>query len=140
MKVLLLLLHMDNHPVGWPLLYETPLGMFCLYGKVMRIVHRVCTCSYLIRVPSELRKRSGENLVGSSKVSGSRRNFLRLQMTVAPLGIVHFRPLEVNSIALLKSQQTFQQTFQQSFYSSVAHPVVLTTMLKILLKSLLRFN
>ena len=26
---------MDNHPVGWPLLYETPLGMFCLYGKVM---------------------------------------------------------------------------------------------------------
>ena len=25
--------------------------------------------------------------------------------------------LEVNSIALLKSQQTFQQTFQQSFYS-----------------------
>ena len=29
-------LHMDNHPVGLPLLYETPLGMFCLYGKVMR--------------------------------------------------------------------------------------------------------
>ena len=26
---------MDNHPVGWQLLYETPLGMFCLYGKVM---------------------------------------------------------------------------------------------------------
>ena len=26
---------MDNHPVGWPLLYETPLGMFCLYGKVL---------------------------------------------------------------------------------------------------------
>ena len=35
------------------------------------------------------------------------------------------RVLEVNSIALLKSQQTFQQTFQQSFYSSVGHPVVL---------------
>ena len=29
---------MDNHPTGWPLLYETPLGMICLYGKVM-----VCT-------------------------------------------------------------------------------------------------
>ena len=26
---------MDNHPTGWPLLYETPLGMICLYGKVM---------------------------------------------------------------------------------------------------------
>ena len=26
---------MDNHPMGWPLLYETPLGMFCLYGNVM---------------------------------------------------------------------------------------------------------
>ena len=24
---------MDNHPVGWPLLYETPLGMFWLYGR-----------------------------------------------------------------------------------------------------------
>ena len=27
---------MDNHPTGWPLLYEAPLGMICLYGKVMR--------------------------------------------------------------------------------------------------------
>ena len=26
---------MDNHPLGWPPLYETPLGMFCLFGKVM---------------------------------------------------------------------------------------------------------
>ena len=26
---------MDNHPMGWPLLYEAPLGMICLYGKVM---------------------------------------------------------------------------------------------------------
>ena len=26
---------MDNHHMGWPLLYETPLGMICLYGKVM---------------------------------------------------------------------------------------------------------
>ena len=42
----------------------------------------------------------------------------------------------LNSIALLKSQQTFQQAFQQSFYSSVGHPVVLET----LLKSLLRFH
>ena len=25
---------MGNHPVGWPLLYETLLGMFCLYRKV----------------------------------------------------------------------------------------------------------
>ena len=41
-----------------------------------------------------------------------------------------------NSIALLKSQQTFQQ----SFYSSVGHPVVLETLLKTLLKSLLRFQ
>ena len=40
--------------------------------------------------------------------------------------------LGVNSIALLKSQQTFQH----SFYSSVGHPVVLET----LLKSLLRFQ
>ena len=32
---------MDNHPVGWPLLYETPLGMFCLYGKVMHMELRV---------------------------------------------------------------------------------------------------
>ena len=48
--------------------------------------------------------------------------------------------LEVNSIALLKSQQTFQQTFQHSFYSSVGHPVVLETLLKSLLKSLLRFQ
>ena len=31
---------MDNHPVGWPLLYETPLGMFCLCGKVMlHLIH-----------------------------------------------------------------------------------------------------
>ena len=37
-----------------------------------------------------------------------------------------------NSIALLKSQQTFQQRF----YSCVGHPVVLET----LLKSLLRFQ
>ena len=28
-------LSMDNHPTGWPLLYETPLGMICLHGKVM---------------------------------------------------------------------------------------------------------
>ena len=35
-------------------------------------------------------------------------------------------PLEVNSIALLK--------YQQSFYSSVGHPVVLETLLKSLLK------
>ena len=49
----------------------------------------------------------------------------------------YFRPfLEVNSIALLKSQQTFQQ----SFYSSVGHPVVLETLLKSVLKSLLRFQ
>ena len=26
---------MDNHPKGWPLLYETPCGMIGLYGKVM---------------------------------------------------------------------------------------------------------
>ena len=28
---------MNKHPMGWPLLYEyeTPLGMICLYGKVM---------------------------------------------------------------------------------------------------------
>ena len=26
---------MDNHPMGWPLLYETLLGMICLYRKVM---------------------------------------------------------------------------------------------------------
>ena len=48
--------------------------------------------------------------------------------------------LEVNSIAMLKSQQTFQKTFHQSFYSSVGHPVVLETLLKSLLKSLLRFQ
>ena len=41
-----------------------------------------------------------------------------------------------NSIALLKSQQTFKQ----SFYSSVEHPVVLETLLKRLLKSLLIFQ
>ena len=41
-----------------------------------------------------------------------------------------------NSIALLKSEQTFQQSCQQSFYSSVGHPVLLET----LLKSLLRFE
>ena len=29
-------LRMDNHPPGWPLLYETPLGMIFLYGKVLR--------------------------------------------------------------------------------------------------------
>ena len=28
---------MDNHPMGWPLLYETPLGMLCLYRKVMEV-------------------------------------------------------------------------------------------------------
>ena len=33
---------MDKCPMGWPLLYKTPLGMFCLYGKVM-----VGTCSSL---------------------------------------------------------------------------------------------
>ena len=26
---------MDNHPMGWLLLYQTPLGKICLYGKVM---------------------------------------------------------------------------------------------------------
>ena len=51
---------------------------------------------------------------------------------VHPLGSVVLDDLEVNSIALLNSQQTFQQ----SFYSSVGHPVVLET----LLKSLLRFQ
>ena len=25
--------------MGWPLIYNTPLGMFCLYGKVMRDVN-----------------------------------------------------------------------------------------------------
>ena len=25
----------DNHPMGWPLLYETPLEMFYLCGKEM---------------------------------------------------------------------------------------------------------
>ena len=39
-------LHMDNYPVGWPLLYETPLGMCCLYGKVMS-----SKISYLITWP-----------------------------------------------------------------------------------------
>ena len=34
--IVITFLRMDNHPVGWPLLYETPLGMFCLYGKVMQ--------------------------------------------------------------------------------------------------------
>ena len=38
------------------------------------------------------------------------------------------KSLEVNSIALLK----YQQTFQQSFYSSVGHPVVLAGLGKIL--------
>ena len=28
-------LRMDNHPTGWPLLYETPIGMICLYRKIM---------------------------------------------------------------------------------------------------------
>ena len=32
---------MDNHPVGWTLLYETPLGMFCLHGKVMAFGRRM---------------------------------------------------------------------------------------------------
>ena len=41
-----------------------------------------------------------------------------------------------NSIALLKSQQTFQQTFQQSFqYYRLSH-----TTIKTLLKSPLRFQ
>ena len=26
---------MENHLTGWPPIYETPLGMICLYGKVM---------------------------------------------------------------------------------------------------------
>ena len=45
--------------------------------------------------------------------------------------VATFPTLGINSIALLKSQQTFQQSFQQSFYSSVGHPVVLETLLKI---------
>ena len=32
-------LRMDNHPMEWLHLYETPLGMICLYGKVM--LHRL---------------------------------------------------------------------------------------------------
>ena len=32
---------MDNHPTGWPLLYETPLGMICLYEKVMLVETRM---------------------------------------------------------------------------------------------------
>ena len=81
----------------------------------------------------------GEFLV--AKVA--RNGLLAVGLHVGPQGLVVLEPLgalEVNSIALLKSQQTFQQPFQQSFYSSVGHPVVLETLLKSLLKNLLRFQ
>ena len=31
-------MRMDKHPKGWLHLYETPLGMICLYRKVMLMV------------------------------------------------------------------------------------------------------
>merc|ERR1719226_186372 len=45
-------------------------------------------CSYLTIDPSLSKNLAGANFSGSSKVFGSRRNFLRLQMTLAALGIV----------------------------------------------------
>ena len=64
----------------------------------------------------------GALLMGLSKYAGS------------------FAMLGRNSIALLKSQQTFQQTFQQSFqYYRVSHTTI-KTLLKSLSKSLLRFQ
>ena len=56
--------------------------------------------------------------------------------TESDLNHYQFLRHEVKSIALLKSQQTFQQ----SFYSSVGHPVGLENLLKSPLKSLLRFQ
>ena len=67
-------------------------------------------------------------------VNGAALPHAKVGGAVRPLD-VEDQVLEVNSIALLKSQQTFQQ----SFYSSVVHPVVLE-LLKSLLKSLLRFQ
>ena len=41
---------MDNHPTGWPLLYEAPLGMICLYGKVMTYT------ALLLQIETEMAK------------------------------------------------------------------------------------
>ena len=42
---------MVNHPTGWPLLYKTPLGMICLYGKVMLIAPKeYCFWSRSLRI------------------------------------------------------------------------------------------
>ena len=67
------------------------------------------------------------------RIGGRRGRRIDGYLRCCALGMVDFGlELERNSIALLKSQQTFQQRF----YSGVGHPVVLET----LLKSLLRFQ
>ena len=71
--------------------------------------------------------RPADDVVGGDPSQNDRPHALAREGEIQPGG-----PLEVNSIALLKSQQTFQQ----SFYSSVGPPVVLETLSKsLLLKS-----
>ena len=95
-----------------------------------------------------------QQLRGSAAVADAQTRLMTLQNKLPMPGETYVSPDNLrdtatrmfarnqgrNSIALLKSQQTFQQTFQHSFYSSVGHPVVLETLLKSLLKSLLRFQ
>ena len=57
---------MDNHPLGWPLLYETPLGMFCLYGKVLRRV--LFTILLNFRSPQSF-PGEGKRVLGTSRMT-----------------------------------------------------------------------
>ena len=61
-------LRMVNHPTGWPLLYETPLWMNCLYGKVMLQCRRR-TCTAYIYSTTVLTVWGSSALRGGRKVS-----------------------------------------------------------------------
>ena len=68
---------MDNHPMGWPLLYETPPGMFCLYGKVMdsasHHIENYSDCSVHQNSKCSLAERgeAGERVVGGGRDTGA---------------------------------------------------------------------
>ena len=113
------------------ILFWRPLAALCL-GAPQRVLLGVSVVEDKVSVVEQL----APGLPRAGLPRARAPHALHVRVVDAELVVV----LEVNSIALLKFQQTFQQTFQQSFYSSVEFPVVLETLLKTLLKSLLRFQ
>ena len=69
-----------------------------------------------------------------------RRGALNLDGALVLLVVADDEDLGPNSIALLKSQHTFQQSFQQSFQYYRVSNTTIKTLLKTLLKSLLIFQ